>query len=54
MVGRPGCGAMVGAVSSTEPGFLRELVRRSPPSMAYTQFIQRCLKERDYDPVGRE
>ena len=54
VVGHPGRGAMVGAASGATAGFLRGLFRRSPPSKAYKQFVQRCLKERGYDPVGWE
>jgi uncharacterized protein YcfJ len=54
VVGHPGRGAMVGAASGATVGFLRGLFRRSPPSNAYKQFVQRCLKERGYDPVGWE
>ena len=54
VVGRPGVGAMVGAAGGATGGFLRGLFRRSPPSNAYRQFVQRCLKERGYDPVGWE
>ena len=34
--------------------FFEGLFRRSPPSQAYKEFVQRCLKERGYDPVGWE
>ena len=54
VVGHAGRGAMVGAASGATAGFLRGLFRRSPPSNAYKQFVQRCLKERGYDPVGWE
>lgn len=54
VVGHPGRGAMVGAASGATAGFLRGLFRRSPPSNAYKQFVNRCLKERGYDPVGWE
>lgn len=54
VVGHPGRGAMVGAASGATAGFLRGLFRRSPPSQAFKQFVQRCLKERGYDPVGWE
>jgi hypothetical protein len=54
VVGHPGRGAMVGAASGATAGFLRGLFRRAPPSNAYKQFVQRCLKERGYDPVGWE
>lgn len=54
VVGRPGVGAIVGAAGGATGGFLRGLFRRSPPSNAYKQVVQRCLKERGYDPVGWE
>lgn len=54
VVGRPGPGAMIGAASGATGGFLRGLFRRSPPSQAYKHFVDRCLKERGYDPVGWE
>ncbi len=54
VVGHPGRGAMVGAASGATAGLLRGLFRRSPPSNAHKQFVQRCLKERGYDPVGWE
>jgi hypothetical protein len=54
VIGHPGPGAMVGAASGATVGFLRGLFRRSPPSNAYKQFVQRCLKERGYDPMGWE
>jgi len=54
VVGHPGRGAMVGAASGATAGFLRGLFRRSAPSNAYKQFVQRCLQERGYDPMGWE
>jgi len=54
VVGHPGPGAMVGAASGATAGLLRGLFRRSPPSQTYKQFVQRCLNERGYDPVGWE
>ncbi len=54
VVGHPGQGAMIGAASGATAGFLRGLFRRSPPSDAYKQFVNRCLQERGYDPVGWE
>jgi len=54
VIGHPGRGAMVGAASGATAGFLRGLFRRSPPSNAYKQFVNRCLNDRGYDPVGWE
>jgi Glycine-zipper domain len=54
IVGRPGRGAMIGAASGATGGFLRGLFRKSSFSDAYKQFVNRCLRERGYDPVGWE
>ncbi len=52
--GRPGRGAMVGAGSGATAGFLRGLFKKSPPSGAFTNYVNRCLRERGYDPTGWE
>jgi len=52
ILGNPGRGAMVGAAGGATGGFLRSLFRRSPPSGAFTNFVNRCLRERGYDPTG--
>lgn len=54
VVGHAGRGAMIGAASGATAGFLRGVFRRSAPSNAYKQFVQRCLRERGYDPIGWE
>lgn len=54
VVGHPGRGAMVGAASGATGGLLRGLFRKSPPSQAFKQFVNRCLQERGYEPVGWE
>ena len=52
ILGHPGPGAMVGAASGATAGFLRGLFRRSPPSGAFTNYVDRCLRDRGYDPTG--
>lgn len=52
VVGHPGRGAMVGSASGATAGFLRGLFRRSPSSQAYVNYVNRCLKERGYEPTG--
>ena len=54
VVGHPGRGAMVGAASGATGGLLRGLFRKSPPSQAFKQFVNRCLQERGYEPMGWE
>ncbi len=52
ILGSAGSGAMVGAASGATAGFLRGLFRRSPPSGTFTNYVDRCLRERGYDPTG--
>ena len=54
ILGRPGTGAAVGAATGATAGLMRSLFRRSGPSQAYRGFVDRCLRERGYDPVGWE
>ncbi len=54
VVGSAGTGAAVGAVSGSVWGFLRGLFRKKEPSQAYKRFVDRCLTERGYEPVGWE
>jgi uncharacterized protein YcfJ len=54
VVGNPGRGAKVGAASGGTAGFLRGLFRKSRPSAAYTRIVDRCLRERGYEPMGWE
>ena len=52
VLGRPGTGAAVGAATGATANFMRSLFRRDQPSQAYRGFVDRCLQERGYDPVG--
>ena len=52
--GSAGSGAMVGAASGATAGFLRGLFSSSGPSGAFTNYVDRCLRERGYDPTGWE
>ena len=52
--GHAGRGAAVGAVGGATGGFLRGLFRGKAPSQAHVNFVNRCLKERGYEPVGWE
>jgi hypothetical protein len=54
VVGAAGRGSAIGAVGGAVVGFLRGLFRPSRPSHAYMGVVDRCLKERGYDPVGWE
>jgi len=52
VVGAAGRGAAVGAASGATGGLLRSLFKSSGPSPAYRNFVDRCLAERGYQPVG--
>lgn len=54
IVGSPGTGAAIGAASGATAGFIRGLFSSNPPSKAYTEFVDRCLMDRGYEPVGWE
>jgi len=49
-------GAVVGAAGSGSAtmGLLRGLFSSPKPSQAYMHFVDRCLKERGYEPMGWE
>jgi hypothetical protein len=51
--GGAGIGAAIGAASGAVVGFLSSLFgRRRGPSAAYTNFVDRCLREKGYEPTG--
>ena len=56
IVGRPGTGAAVGAAGGAAAGATRGLihglVRKQSPSAVYKNFVNRCLREKGYDPIG--
>lgn len=56
IVGSAGVGAAIGAVGSAAMSGLQELVSGSSkqPNQVYINFVNRCLKERGYEPVGWE
>lgn len=52
VVGSPGTGAAVGAAAGATGGLLRGLFRHKRPDEAHVNFVNRCLKEKGYEPVG--
>jgi hypothetical protein len=54
VLGRPGTGAAVGAATGATASFMRGLFSRPQPSGAHRGFVDRCLRERGYEPVGWE
>ena len=54
VLGRPGTGAAVGAATGATASFMRGLFSRPQPSGAYRNVVDRCLRERGYEPMGWE
>jgi outer membrane lipoprotein SlyB len=45
-------GAVGGAVASLTHALLQGLFRSKPPDPPYRQFVDRCLREKGYEPAG--
>jgi hypothetical protein len=52
VVGRAGTGAAIGAAAGAARGFVRGLFRSREPDAAFRGYVNHCLHERGYDPVG--
>ncbi|MBM4132518.1 MAG: hypothetical protein FJ245_02015 [Nitrospira sp.] len=52
IVGAAGSGSAVGAASGVVWGLLGSLFRAPDPGEAYKHFVNRCLAERGYEPMG--
>jgi outer membrane lipoprotein SlyB len=56
VVGRAGQGAAAGAAggaaASLMHALLQGLFRSKPPDPSYRQFVDRCLREKGYEPAG--
>ena len=52
--GDPGIGAAVGAASGATFGALGGAMRESGPNQTYANFVDQCLIEKGYKPVGWE
>ncbi len=54
VAGSVGRGAAIGAVAGATTGLFRGIINASQPSPVYKAFVNRCLKEKGYDPIGWE
>lgn len=52
ILGAAGRGAAVGAATGATAGFIRSIFSSPKPSGAYINFVDRCLRERGYEPIG--
>ena len=52
VLGNAGRGAAFGAATGATAGLMRSIFSRPQPSGAYKNFVDRCLREKGYEPVG--
>lgn len=52
ILGSAGRGAAFGAATGATAGLVRSIFSSPKPSGAYMNFVNRCLSERGYEPVG--
>lgn len=52
IVGSAGTGSLIGAASGATAGLLRWIFTPAKRSPAYTNFVDRCLTEKNYDVIG--
>lgn len=52
VTGDAGRGAAVGAASGATAGLLHWLFRSHEPDPVYRNFVERCLRDRGYEPIG--
>jgi hypothetical protein len=50
--GRPGMGAAIGAVTGAMGGFFSWLFGSSEPDPIYKRYVDICLRDRGYQPLG--
>lgn len=52
ILGNAGRGAAFGAATGATAGLMRSIFSRPKPSGAYKNFVDRCLRDKGYEPVG--
>jgi len=52
VTGSLGRGAAIGAATGAAVGLVRGISKASQPSPLHKRFVDRCLRERGYDPLG--
>jgi uncharacterized protein YcfJ len=54
VTGNLGTGAAIGAAGGAVAGAIRGASQASRPSPTYKNFVNRCLREKGYEPIGWE
>jgi outer membrane lipoprotein SlyB len=52
VTGSLGRGAAVGAAAGAAVGLVRGISKASQPSPIHKKFVERCLRDKGYDPIG--
>jgi predicted small lipoprotein YifL len=52
VVGSLGRGAAIGGATGATAGLIRGLSKASQPSPTHKNFVDRCLREKGYEPIG--
>lgn len=52
IVGRPGKGAAAGAAGGGTATLLYGLLESDEPSSLHRRFVERCLRDKGYEPIG--
>lgn len=52
VLGNAGRGAAFGAATGATAGLMGSIFSRPQPSGAYKAFVDRCLREKGYEPIG--
>ena len=52
VTGNLGRGAGIGAAAGAAAGLFRGIVQASRPSPVYKAFVNKCLKDKGYEPIG--
>jgi len=52
IVGSAGTGAAVGAATGATAGLIRGLLKSSEPSGVHKKFVEKCLRDKGYEPIG--
>jgi outer membrane lipoprotein SlyB len=54
VTGNIGRGAAVGGVAGATTGLVRGIYKASQPSPVYKAFVNKCLRDKGYEPLGWE
>jgi len=52
VLGRVGRGAAAGAAGGAAGGLARGVLRSGDPDPVFRNFVERCLREKGYEPIG--